>query len=105
MTEGTEDTPASAPVHALVLLPCPFCGGDSVCHEVRGNIQNPAEFYVTCVFQKCCGYHSESEGIWKTESDAVDAWNRRMLPTVVPELKVLSYKESMNLYLKQNLSQ
>jgi len=59
------------------LLPCPFCGGDSICHEVQGNIRNPAEFYVTCVLQTCCGYHSESEGIWRSENVAVEAWNRR----------------------------
>ena len=59
------------------LLPCPFCGGDSICREVRGNIRNPAEFYVTCVFQTCCGYHSESEGIWRSSEGAIKAWNRR----------------------------
>ena len=33
MTEGTENTGKSAPVHAFVLLPCPFCGGTAVISE------------------------------------------------------------------------
>jgi len=55
-----------APVQAIVLLPCPFCGD-------RAKLVEPAEltlWYVSC---ECCGASHEAT----TQQKVIVAWNNR----------------------------
>lgn len=52
------------------LKPCPFCG--SVHLSV---LDYESRYRVECNFCKA------RSGIWDSEADAVDAWNRRVRPT------------------------
>ena len=55
------------------LKPCPFCGGKA---EVRTDENE--EYYVSCT--KCftlVGYCTDTWGEYETETEAIEAWNRR----------------------------
>jgi Lar family restriction alleviation protein len=89
MTEGTDKQSASAPVHALVLLPCPFCGAKAYYSEF------------TCDYGQACTVDcSECPAIIETSEKhrTLENWNRRMSPTQLPKPETLSYQESMSRY-------
>ncbi len=52
--------------------PCPFCGSKATLHE-RTN----GKFYVDCAMQ--LGFCAVMPSTWeyKTEEEAIEAWNRR----------------------------
>lgn len=56
------------------LKPCPFCG--SVHFSV---LDFESRYRVECNFCKA------RTGIWNSEQDAIDAWNRRVQPTFAPD--------------------
>lgn len=62
------------------LKPCPFCGGEAELREYRRWLDFPKEmvdgYEVICVNRDCIIYHADD--VWfKTEAEAVEAWNTR----------------------------
>ena len=66
------------------LKPCPFCGGEAeIQHDYSSEIGD--QWVVDCLNEGCCMMHQT--GAWdrvnvttgwrSTESEAVEAWNRR----------------------------
>ena len=51
--------------------PCPFCGGPAEVHQLR-----KGEWYVTCQSDSCPV--NPETNTFDTETDAIEAWNRRM---------------------------
>jgi Lar family restriction alleviation protein len=58
----------------IELLPCPFCGGDAIARTRLSGISGPTEL-VGCIK---CGADTKA---FKTESEAITAWNTRASPT------------------------
>ncbi len=67
---------------SLNLKPCPFCGESKIMihHNGIGGSETPEDSYnVTCLYPDChgtifaLGHHQ-----FKTKSEAVEAWNRRV---------------------------
>lgn len=56
------------------LKPCPFCGGKAILDETNENE----------VFVGCCNRYAHT-GLYCYEQDAIDAWNRRVMPTFTPD--------------------
>lgn len=54
------------------LKPCPFCGSKATLHERTDG------FYVDCASQYRFCTVLPSTWIYKTEEDAIEAWNRRV---------------------------
>ena len=57
-----------------VELFCPFCDGPVDVLEAQGNYWNTPDFWCSCQDENCAGYHSEPEGQWHTQEDAIRAW-------------------------------
>ena len=60
------------------LLPCPFCGGEA---ELTYSNDNHHQPHIQCKFgcfltPKCPGAHTY-QWHYKTEKEAIEAWNRR----------------------------
>lgn len=53
------------------LKSCPFCGSEGVLHE------RPDGFYVDCSSRFGICTVMPATWIYKTEEEAIDAWNRR----------------------------
>jgi Lar family restriction alleviation protein len=51
----------------MELKPCPFCG-EEISLEILGEMSNKVE----------CGTCESSTGIFLQESEAIEAWNRRV---------------------------
>ena len=49
------------------LKPCPFCGGEAIIKYYA-----PCDYVVHCEKEDCYG------GIYDTEEEAIEAWNRRI---------------------------
>ena len=62
----------------MELKPCPFCGGDA---EIRHTNDNHNKPYVACKFgcfkKPPCPVSHLITWDYKTEEEAVEAWNRR----------------------------
>ena len=48
--------------------PCPFCGGEALLINMK---------YSKKIFVKCKDHCCEQDLIYKTEEEAIEAWNRR----------------------------
>ena len=61
------------------LLPCPFCGGEAVLHEMRyGEGGQCSVFGVFCATDAKAEYqHGHFIDNFATEADAIEAWNTR----------------------------
>lgn len=65
----------------IVLLPCPFCGGEAVMEEIEEKIFGTVRFSVGCATEDeatCMGYQSLTS--FSRRCDAASAWNTRALP-------------------------
>lgn len=69
MTEQAKEPTVSNPVEDVVILPCPFCGGDGFVTKVTG------EWSVNC--SECNGSTDQISGYKYTEKEAVKMWNKR----------------------------
>ena len=62
------------------LKPCPFCGGEVQILKATPRIHRYRDF-IYCVYCSECellfGYDEDYGGIFATEEEAADAWNRR----------------------------
>ena len=57
------------------LNPCPFCGGKAILSEDK-------RYNVHSVFCNECYIETSLQN---TEQEAIDAWNRRVMPTFTPD--------------------
>jgi Lar family restriction alleviation protein len=53
------------------LKPCPFCGGKAETYDYYFN-----EWYIGCVECSC------DLGVFDTKEEAIEAWNKRVPPTI-----------------------
>ena len=62
------------------LKPCPFCGGEAKIWKCEPRIHRYRD-HVYCVYCGNCellfGYDEDYGGIFTTEDEAIEAWNRR----------------------------
>jgi hypothetical protein len=60
------------------LKPCPFCGGIAEVEQIPSAVFD--EFVARCKSRKCIAFYIGycDEGIYKTKTKAVEAWNRRV---------------------------
>ena len=68
------------------LNPCPFCGGEGHTSKSIGQcLHRPSRngWHVYCGdCQTLFGYDDDYAGIYETEKQAVEAWNRRITPAI-----------------------
>lgn len=57
------------------IKPCPFCGGEARLTYSTDNHRQP---YVTCDTPKCPGCNTYAWH-YRTEAEAIEAWNRRVV--------------------------
>jgi len=65
----------------IILLPCPFCGGEAVMEEIEEKIFGSVRFSVGCATEDeatCMGYQSLTS--FARRGDAASAWNTRAAP-------------------------
>ena len=74
---STDNAQSATQVQSVVMLPCPFCGGD--------------EFETVYCDEDCCGAKprwiqcpcgAELGGTWNSDDDANRAWNTRLVKIV-----------------------
>ena len=60
------------------LKPCPFCGGEAKVEKEPFATWD--EFIAHCNNPKCIAFYLGyyDEGLYKTEEQAIEAWNRRV---------------------------
>ena len=60
------------------LRKCPFCGGEAEVEIV--SLASWDEFVPHCKNPKCVAFYLGyiDEGLYKTEAEAIEAWNRRV---------------------------
>lgn len=56
------------------LMPCPFCGGEAIM-KIQRHIPKGYEYTPTCKNTSCAGRLTKK---WLTETEAIEAWNRRV---------------------------
>ena len=63
------------------LKPCPFCGSTAVIQKIEPRLYRPTRNHPYCVICYNCdlmfGYDVDYGGIFDTEEEAAEAWNRR----------------------------
>ena len=62
------------------LKPCPFCGGKAGIWAPTPRISRYREYIFCIVCQNCdlmFGYDEDYGGIFETDQEAIEAWNRR----------------------------
>ncbi len=63
------------------LKPCPFCGGRAHIWKVEPRLHRPSRNNDYCVVCNECdllfGFDEDYGGIFDTEQEATEAWNRR----------------------------
>jgi len=62
----------TSPAERIVMLPCPFCGGDA---GVGRCYQGGGYYFVNCT--ECNASTDQLSGFPFTKKDAVELWNKR----------------------------
>lgn len=75
------------------LKPCPFCGGEA---SVKMWCEPDTPFLVMC--ESC----KASVKDYATEAEAIEAWNRRTIPSAEPERKIIYCKDCKFAHLTIN---
>jgi len=68
MTEQVKETTVSNPVEAVVMLPCPFCGGKA---KLYGGAYSQETYDAACT--KC---RASTSGTMDRQ-ESIDRWNKR----------------------------
>lgn len=71
------------------IKPCPFCGSKPVLITTASRIEKLERVSLNGYYYYCynchtmCGFNSDYVGIYKTQEEALNAWNKRDKPTKI----------------------